>query len=216
MSSSGTQSPSFNPLSTFRPCRIREGTRSSDTTVWPRAASVGATAMARRAASTTLRPGSTRSADPIPATIVRGSPIPRSRAGTASSRVSAPRLIFDASEKRTSARVVSAIRRSTPLSASTENHPSTASPRRMPAVRKKIADVNTVRPRRAESTAYSMPTAAKIVRSMASKQASYSFWGSAVTPRRQGPAGRAPRRMLHLWAVPWPSRLACPTPLRAA
>ena len=115
MSNSGTQSPSFSPLSTFSPCRIRDGTRSSDTTVWPSAASVGATAMARRAASTTLRPGSTRSADPMPARIVRGRPMPRSRAGTASSRVSAPRLIFDASENRTSASVVSAIRRSTAL-----------------------------------------------------------------------------------------------------
>ena len=42
MKNSGTQMPSFRPLSTLRPCRIRDGIRSSVTTAWPSAASVQA------------------------------------------------------------------------------------------------------------------------------------------------------------------------------
>jgi hypothetical protein len=41
MKKSGTQIPSLRPLSTLRPCRIREGIRSSVTTAWPSAVGAG-------------------------------------------------------------------------------------------------------------------------------------------------------------------------------
>ena len=46
MKNSGTHSPSLRPLSTLRPWRIRDGTRSSETTAWPSAASVHASTIA--------------------------------------------------------------------------------------------------------------------------------------------------------------------------
>ena len=51
MKKSGTQIPSLRPLSTFSPCRMRDGRRGSVTTAWPSAASVGARMTARRSAS---------------------------------------------------------------------------------------------------------------------------------------------------------------------
>ena len=63
MKNSGTQSPSLSPLSTFSPWRIREGTRSSETTAWPSAASVHASTIASTTASAKLTPG--RTAAPI-------------------------------------------------------------------------------------------------------------------------------------------------------
>ena len=56
--SSGTQMPSFRPLSVFRPWRMRDGSLSSVTTAWPRAASVGARMTASRRASGTASCGS--------------------------------------------------------------------------------------------------------------------------------------------------------------
>ena len=51
MKNSGTQIPSFSPLSTFSPCRTGEGSRGRVTTAWPSAASVGARITARSSAS---------------------------------------------------------------------------------------------------------------------------------------------------------------------
>ena len=132
---------------------MRDGTRSSDTTAAPRAASVGATAMASSAASTTVRPGRVRRAAPTPATIVNGSPMPSRRTGTASSRRRVRRSIRDASVNSTSASVDSAISRRVAPLGPTVNHPSTASPSTIPAVRNTIADVTIVRPRRRDTMA---------------------------------------------------------------
>ena len=63
MKKSGTQIPSLRPLSTLRPCRIRDGIRSSVTTAWPSAASVQASMIESTSASTRLTPGSTTDAD---------------------------------------------------------------------------------------------------------------------------------------------------------
>ena len=54
INSSGTQIPSLSPLSTFSPCRIRDGSRGSVTTASPSAASVGASSTASTIASVTL------------------------------------------------------------------------------------------------------------------------------------------------------------------
>ena len=51
MKNSGTQIPSFRPLSTLRPWRTRSGSRGSVTTACPSAASVGARMTASRSAS---------------------------------------------------------------------------------------------------------------------------------------------------------------------
>ena len=85
MKKSGTQIPSLRPLSTLRPCRIRDGIRSSVTTAWPSAASVQASMIDSTSASTRLTPGSTPTPTSVPAAIVSGRPIPSRRAGTANS-----------------------------------------------------------------------------------------------------------------------------------
>ena len=105
---SGTQIPSFSPLSTLRLWRMRVGRRGDVTTAWPSAASVGARMIARSSASGHAR--SPRSATPTtnPARIVSGRPIPSRRAGIPSVRRSAFRSMRDASEKRTTASVASA------------------------------------------------------------------------------------------------------------
>ena len=66
MKKSGTQIPSLRPLSTLRPCRIRDGIRSSVTTAWPSAASVQASMIESTSASTRLTPGSTPTPDERP------------------------------------------------------------------------------------------------------------------------------------------------------
>ena len=66
MKNSGTQSPSLSPLSTLSPWRIRDGTRSSETTAWPSAASVQASTIASTSASAKLTPGHDRRADQRP------------------------------------------------------------------------------------------------------------------------------------------------------
>jgi hypothetical protein len=53
------------------------------TTAWPSAASVAASTIASTTASASDKFGSTTIAAKVPATIVNGSPIPSSRAGTA-------------------------------------------------------------------------------------------------------------------------------------
>ena len=150
MKNSGTQIPSLRPLSTFRPCRIRDGIRSSVTTAWPSAASVQASMIERTSASTRPTPGRTATPRSVPATIVSGRPIPSKRAGTANSRRRAGNEMREASANKTSVSVASAssftgsplIRRSLT--------PSTG-PASRPADVKKIADVTTERSSRRET-----------------------------------------------------------------
>ena len=92
MKSNGTHRPSFSPLSTFRPWRMRDGRRGSVTTAWPSAASVGASTIASTSASANVSTGRSPSATSVPARIVSGSPIPSSRAGTSTSLRSAPQV----------------------------------------------------------------------------------------------------------------------------
>jgi hypothetical protein len=108
MKNSGTHSPSLSPLSTLSPWRMREGTRSSETTAWPSAASVQASAMASTSASAKLIPGTTAAPINAPATIVSGRPMPSRRSGTADSWRSARNEIRDASANSTSVSVISA------------------------------------------------------------------------------------------------------------
>ena len=153
MKKSGTQIPSLRPLSTLRPCRIRDGIRSSVTTAWPSAASVQASMIDSTSASTRLTPGSTPTPTSVPAAIVSGRPIPSRRTGTANSPRSAGNEIRDASAKRTSVSVASAssLTGSPPICRSIR--PSTG-PARRPADVKKIAGVTTdrsIRPETAEN-----------------------------------------------------------------
>ena len=153
MKKSGTQIPSLRPLSTLRPCRIRDGIRSSVTTAWPSAASVQASMIESTSASTRLTPGSTPTPTSVPAAIVSGRPIPSRRAGTANSLRRAGNEIREASAKRTSVSVASAssLTGSPPICRSIR--PSTG-PASRPAEVKKIAGVTTdrsIRPETAEN-----------------------------------------------------------------
>jgi len=77
----GNAIPSLRPLSTFRLWRISWGARGFEIVARPSAASVGARITATRRASQTPSPGSTPVATSQPRSIVRGSPIARSRIG---------------------------------------------------------------------------------------------------------------------------------------
>ena len=154
MKKSGTQIPSLRPLSTLRPCRTRDGIRSSVTTACPSAASVQASMIERTRASTRLTPGSTPTPTSVPAAIVSGRPIPSRRAGTANSLRRAGKEIRDASAKRTSVSVASAtsFTASPPMCRSIR--PSIG-PASSPVDVKKIAGVTTdraIRPDIAENT----------------------------------------------------------------
>ena len=74
----GVAMPSLSPLSTLRVCRIRFGTRRSDITAEPRAASVGASAAPSSRAYQGLTPSSVTAAK-VPRAMVRGSPTASSR-----------------------------------------------------------------------------------------------------------------------------------------
>ena len=100
--------PSLSPLSTFKLCRTRDGSRGSVTTACPSAASVGASTTARRSASGQLSAPRSATAAAKPATSVSGRPMPSRRAGTATSPRRARRSMREASAKRTTARVASA------------------------------------------------------------------------------------------------------------
>ena len=137
----GTQTPSFKPLSTLSPWRTRDGSRLSDTTVWPSAASVGARSTASTIASKNSSSGKSQSAIPEPKMIVSGRPIPSSRAGNAASRESRRTLSDEASPNRTSARVTSARRRMSPTLSPDPIVSKTSLPRRNPTPVNKIAGV---------------------------------------------------------------------------
>ncbi len=108
MKKTGTQIPSFSPLSTLRPWRTRDGSRGSVTTACPSAASVGARTTARSNASGHDNASRSTSPTPKPTRMVSGRPIPSSRAGIETSSLSACRSIREASPKRTRASVASA------------------------------------------------------------------------------------------------------------
>ena len=100
--------PSFMPLSTLRARRTPEGIRWSRRMEAPKAASVGAT-MAPIAAATQQTPSrKSPAATAPPATMVSGKPIPSNRAGARHGARSVLALTREASEKSTSARVISA------------------------------------------------------------------------------------------------------------
>ena len=108
MNRSGTQIPSFRPLSTLRPWRIRDGSLGSVTTAWPSAASVGASTTARTSASGTESAPNSTGGERAPSAIVSGSPMPSRRAGTAYSRRSVRRSMREASTNNTNVSVASA------------------------------------------------------------------------------------------------------------
>ena len=90
------------------PWRIGWGTRSSLTTAWPSAASVGASTMLRITASQTVSTPKITAAATAPSAIVSGRPMPSSRSGTPKPRRSWPGSIREASQNSTSASVASA------------------------------------------------------------------------------------------------------------
>ena len=92
MKNSGTQIPSFSPLSTLRLWRTRDGRRGDVTTAWPSAASVGARMIASTSASGHARSPSSATPATKPARIVSGRPIPSRRAGIPSVRRSAAQV----------------------------------------------------------------------------------------------------------------------------
>ena len=108
MKKSGTQIPSLRPLSTLRPCRIRDGTRSSVTTAWPSAASVHASMIESTSASTRLTPGSTPTPARVPKAIVSGKPDPEQPGRYRELLAQGGSEIREASAKRTSVSVASA------------------------------------------------------------------------------------------------------------
>ena len=103
----GNTMPSFKPLSMFRAFLILTGTRGLLTMGSARPASVGVRMMARRSASSRVSPGKRIEAPAIPARMVRGRPIARSRTGTEMLPQCRGRLIRAASVKRVSTRVSS-------------------------------------------------------------------------------------------------------------
>ena len=108
MNSSGTQIPSFSPLSTLSPCRIRDGSRGSVTTAWPSAASVGASTMARTSASLQASDPKTTGRERVPRATVSGSPIAEQPRRDRVLARRPRRSIRDASVKRMSVSVASA------------------------------------------------------------------------------------------------------------
>ena len=131
-------SPSLSPLSTFRACLTRCGTRLLETTACPSAASVGASTAAIIAASQNSI--SVRSSAPtaVPSAIVSGIPTPSSLAGSPRFLLSVPSSILDASANRTITRASSASSSPVSLVSSRSVTPVTSGPSRIPAATKNI------------------------------------------------------------------------------
>ena len=163
---SGTQIPSLSPLSTFRPWRIRCGTRGSVTTAWPSAASVGANTIARITASSTDNCPKIQAAATAPSAIVSGRPMPSRRSGTPASRRRRPRSMREASQNSTSARVASASVRTAELELSVSISPSTLGPTSNPMTTNSIVAVRGVPDSRPETA----PTASSVSATMARDQ----------------------------------------------
>ena len=166
MKKSGTQMPSFRPLSTLRPCRIRDGTRSSVTTAWPSAASVQASMIESTSASTRLTPGSTPTPTRVPAAIVSGRPMPSSRSRhrelLAQRRQRDPRGVGEEDERQR--RLREQLTRSLPILRSTRPNTGPAS---KPADVKKIAGVTSDRSSRPEMAEKPSSTSATVASSQA-------------------------------------------------
>ena len=139
-SRTGTQMPSFRPLSTLRPCLMSSGTASLLTTACPSAASVGASIVASSASS--KRDSSTLSshATPKPSAIVSGRPTSSNRTGSQAVLRSTFKLAPAASLNKTSARVNSASVFSVSRSVSNDNRSKPAGPISRPKA------VNTIGP----------------------------------------------------------------------
>jgi hypothetical protein len=135
--------PSFSPLSTFRPWRMREGIRGSETTACPSAASVGARTIASNTASMNASRPKTATPARAPATIVSGSPMASRRRGTTYWRRSARRSIREASEKSTTVSVASATQRTDSLRIVGSSQPRTSVLATMPPATNTIAGVIT-------------------------------------------------------------------------
>ena len=133
-SSMGTQIPSFSPLSTFRPSRIRDGTALLVITALPSAASVAASMVARIAASYNDKLSNISTARPNPSAITPGRPISNIRDGIRNWRFRIDRSAFAASMNRIKARVKSASVRKSELVASPSNQPIPNGPIRNPAM----------------------------------------------------------------------------------
>ena len=200
--SSGTQIPSLSPLSTFRPWRIRPGTRGSVTTAWPRAASVGARITPMMTASQKVSWSKITPAASAPRAIVSGRPIPSRRIGTEISRRSSPRSMREASEKSTSASVASASARTVELVLEMSTSSRTLGPTRSPIETNRIAGVIGDPDSRFETAATAISASATIVsdhsiqiRSITVdlRLAAYCRAVSPVSPRRR-PASQPGRQ----------------------
>jgi hypothetical protein len=137
----GTARPSLSPLSTSSACRTRTGTAGSETTFWPRAASVEASIVDRRTTDASAMPGNTSAPTPAPTSIVSGSPIRRRRLGHPSWRRSERRSIRAASVNRSRTSATSATRSATTDSTEMSSNPSTAVPTNTPDAVKYSAEV---------------------------------------------------------------------------
>ena len=151
--SSGTQIPSLSPLSRLSPWRIGCGTRSSLTTAWPSAASVGASTMLRITASQTVSTLKIAAAATAPSAIISGRPMPSSRSGTPTPRRSRPASIREASQNSTNASVPSASVRTTVLELDNSMPPSACGPTSSPNATNTIAGVNAVPTSRLDTAA---------------------------------------------------------------
>ena len=132
---------------------MRDGRRRLVTTGSPRAASVGASMVARAAAVHRSSPGSRARAATVPATMVNGRPMPSRRAGTSDSRRSRPSLTRTASVNSTRARVASARWRTNWPAASASISSSAWLPASSPTATNTIAWVTGVDPSRPEIAA---------------------------------------------------------------
>ena len=133
--------PSLRPLSTLSPWRTRAATRGSVTTACPSAASVGARITPTITASPRVNWRKTTPATSAPSAMVRGRPMPRSRAGRPNSARSALKSMRDASQKRTRASVASASVRTTEPVLSSSTPPSTWGPTTRPIATNTIVGV---------------------------------------------------------------------------
>ena len=159
---SGTQMPSLSPLSTFRPCRIRNGRRGSVTTAWPSAASVGASTTARTRASAHVDSPRTPRAARKPATSVSGRPIPSNLAGIPSSLRSARTSMREASAKSTRVKVASARSLTVSPAGGNSTRPSASAPTSRPTPVNTIADVIGVPAMRPEIAAKASSASARV------------------------------------------------------
>ena len=137
----GTANPSLSPLSTSSAWRTRAGTDVSVTTRWPSAASVEHSIVERRKAEASAMPGNTSRPTPVPASIVSGRPMRRSRLGQPSSLRSERRSSRAASLNSSRTSATSVTRSAADVSRETSSRPSAEAPAAKPAATKNSAEV---------------------------------------------------------------------------